>query len=101
MGRTMPAFATGTSKEKRMHIRMDVSAKRKLEKAAAYKHKSLSEFVILQALESAEKVIREHESLAFSQSDWDVFMTALETPPNLNKKLKEAFRLHHKTVVGA
>lgn len=90
----MPNLSTGASKEERMHIRMNATTKRILEKAAAYKHKSLSEFVIIQALESAEKVIHENESLAFSHADWDVFMDALSHPPRPNKKLRHAFRLH-------
>ena len=94
----MPTFAPGGGKEERLHIRMDASAKRMLEKAAAYKHKSLSEFVILHALDSAEKVIREHESQSLSQSDWDVFMNALENPPQPGSTLKEAFQLHRQSV---
>jgi len=94
----MPTFTSGASKEERLHIRMDASAKRMLEKAAAYKHKSLSEFVILHSLDSAEKVIREHETQSLSQADWDVFMKALVVPPKPRRKLKEAFKLHHESV---
>lgn len=94
----MPTFASGGGKGERLHIRMDASAKRMLEKAAAYKHKSLSEFVILHALDSAEKVVREHESQSLSQPDWDVFMKALENPPKPDRKLKEAFQLHRDSV---
>lgn len=96
----MTTFASKTGKEERLHIRMDASAKRMLEKAAAYKHKSLSEFVILHALDSAEKIIRDHESQSLSLADWDVFMKALENPPKPLGKLKEAFKLHHKSVAS-
>lgn len=98
MGKIMPALAEGSSKEERMHIRMNRSAKRKLEKAAAYEHKTLSEFVIVQALDSADRVIRKHESISLSQQDWDVFMDALEHPPKPNKKLKQAFKRHRQLV---
>ena len=37
---------TETAKQERMHIRLDTPSKQKLERAAAYAHKSLSEFVL-------------------------------------------------------
>ncbi len=45
-----------TVKQERMHIRLDTLSKRKLERAAAYTHKSLSEFVLGQALHAAELI---------------------------------------------
>jgi hypothetical protein len=52
---------TETAKQERMHIRLDTLSKQKLERAAAYAHKSLSEFVLSQALHAADDVIQEHE----------------------------------------
>ena len=46
-----------TVKQERMHIRLDTLSKQKLERAAAYAHKSLSEFVLGQALHAADEVI--------------------------------------------
>lgn len=82
------------TKQERMHIRVDANVKRKLERAAAYAHKSLSEFVLGQALTSAEKIIQEHESITLTEQDWDVFMDALENPPAPNERLRKAFALH-------
>jgi uncharacterized protein (DUF1778 family) len=48
-----------TIKQQRMHIRLDSLSKQKLEQAAAYVHKSLSEFVLGQALHAADEVIHE------------------------------------------
>ncbi len=87
-----------SSKQERMHIRLDHFSKQKLEKAAAYSHKSLSEFVLSQALNSADEVIQQQESLALSATDWQVFLDALENPPKPNTKLKRAFKLHAKHV---
>lgn len=77
-----------------MHIRVDASVKHKLERAAFYMHKSLSEFVLGQALVSAEKIIQEHETIRLSEQDWEVFMNALENPPAPNERLRKAFALH-------
>lgn len=82
------------TKQERMHIRVDVTVKRKLERAASYMHKSLSEFVLGQALVSAEKIIQEHETITLSERDWDVFMDALDNPPQPNERLRKAFALH-------
>lgn len=90
--------STETIKQQRMHIRLDSLSKQKLERAAAYVHKSLSEFVLGQALHAADEVIHEHETMTLSQNDWDVFMDTLENPPKPNAKLKRAFTEHKKRV---
>jgi len=85
-------------KQERMHIRLDALSKQKLERAAAYAHKSLSEFVLGQALHAADEVIQEHETLTLNEVDWQVFLDALENPPRPNTKLKRAFAEHKKRV---
>ena len=87
-----------TVKQERMHIRLDALSKQKLERAAAYAHKSLSEFVLGQALHAADEVIHKHETLALRDADWQVFLDALENPPKPNAKLRRAFAEHKKRV---
>lgn len=87
-----------TVKQERMHIRLDAVAKQKLERAAAYVHKNLSEFVLEQTLNAADEVIHQHETLTLNQADWEVFLDALENPPQPNAKLKDAFAEHKKRV---
>ncbi len=89
---------TSTVKQERMHIRLDAPAKQKLERAATYMHKSLSEFVLSQALHAADEVISEHETLALSERDWQVFLDALENPPKPAPKLRRAFAEHRSRV---
>ena len=90
---------TETIKQERMHIRLDTLSKQKLEKAASYSHKKLSEFVLSQSLAAAETIISKHEQLTLSNHDWELFLDALENPPAKNKKLNEAIALHNKTVI--
>jgi uncharacterized protein (DUF1778 family) len=87
-----------TVKQERMHIRLDTLSKQKLERAAAYAQKSLSEFVLGQALQGADQVIHEHETLTLNEADWAVFLDALENPPKPSRKLKQAFAEHKKRV---
>jgi uncharacterized protein (DUF1778 family) len=89
---------TDTVKQERMHIRLDTLSKQKLERAAAYAHKSLSEFVLGQALHAADEVIHEHESIVLDEADWAVFLDALDNPPKPNAKLRKAFAEHKKRV---
>jgi uncharacterized protein (DUF1778 family) len=90
---------TDTAKHDRMHIRLDTQSKQKLERAAAYAHKSLSEFVLGQALNAADEVIHEHETMKLTEADWSVFLDALENPPKANARLEQAFADHDKRVL--
>jgi uncharacterized protein (DUF1778 family) len=89
---------TDTVKQERMHIRLDTLSKQKLERAATYAHKSLSDFVLGQALHAADEVIQEHETLTLNEADWEVFLDALENPPKPGKKLTQAIAEHKKRV---
>ena len=89
---------TDTVKQERMHIRLDSLSKQKLERAATYANKSLSEFVISQALHAADEVIHEHETLTLNAKDREVFLDALENPPQPSAKLTQAFAERGKRV---
>ena len=83
---------SATAKDERMHLRLDSETKRKLERAAAYAHKSISEFVLGNALKAADRVIEKQEQVTLSGPDWDLFFDALVNPPEPNEKLKAAFQ---------
>lgn len=70
---------------------MDAVSKAVLERAATYRHETVSQFVLATALEEAEKVIRENEAVTLSGPDWKVFYDALTSPPAPNDALREAF----------
>ncbi len=90
--------STESVKQERMHIRLDAQTKNTLERAASHAHKSVSDFVISNALISAEKILREHESLSLSANDWNTFMDALDNPLPENDFLRESMALHKKHV---
>lgn len=81
-----------TPKRDRMHLRLDVATKRKLERAAAYAQKSVTDFVLAQAVEAAEQVLKTHEQNVLSTADWETFCKALDRSPKPNRALKEGFR---------
>ena len=47
-----------------------------LDKAAAYAHMSVSEFVLRNAVEHAHTVVQSHEAITLSQGDFDALLTA-------------------------
>lgn len=85
----MPAATE--AKHERLQIRLDARAKNVLQRAAGYRRKALSQFVLGAALEEAERVIQENEVATLSGADWQVFYDALANPPAPNTTLREAF----------
>jgi uncharacterized protein (DUF1778 family) len=81
-------------KRDRMHLRLDAKVKRKLERAAAYEERSISDFVLVNALAAAERVIQSHEKTTLSVKDWKAFHAALLKPPKPTKALMAAARRH-------
>lgn len=50
-------------KRERMHLRLDARSKRKLERAATYEETSITQFVLSNAVEAAERVIEARERI--------------------------------------
>lgn len=87
-------MATTTTKESRLNIRCDQRARELLDRAAAYAHVSVSEFVLSHALASAEQVVHAHESLTLQPEDFQAFLAALDAPAEPNAALRRAFERH-------
>lgn len=86
------------NKAERLQMRLDAASKRTLQRAAGYRRKTVSQFVLASALEAAEKAIRENESELLSSADWRRFMEALDSPPAPNATLRKAFARYAKAV---
>jgi uncharacterized protein (DUF1778 family) len=95
---TMPRTTLTTSE--RLNLRLKPAAKRRIEQAAAFAGKSVSSFIVSSALETAEQTIREHETMALSRRDAEVFLDAILNPPRSNAKLREAIDEHRRRVVS-
>ena len=89
---------TTLAKDARLHIRCDQEMRRLLDKAAAYAHMSVSEFVLRNAVEQAQSVVQKHEAITLSQDDFAAFLNALDAPAHPNPALKRAFQRHAKNV---
>lgn len=84
------------TKNDRLQVRLDAESKSVLQRAASYRHKTVSQFVLTTALEEAEKVIRENEVVTLSNADWKVFYDALTNPAEPNAALRKAFSKYKK-----
>jgi uncharacterized protein (DUF1778 family) len=84
------------AKDTRLHIRCDQEMRRLLDKAAAYAHMSVSEFVLRHAIEQAQSLVQANEAMTLSQDDFAAFLDALDTPAPANPALRRAFALHAK-----
>jgi len=83
-------------KDDRLQVRLDAASKSVLQRAASYRRKTISQFVLATAMEEAGKVIRENEVVTLSGPDWKVFYDALTNPPTPNAALRKAFAKYKK-----
>ena len=87
-------------KSERVNLRLDETAKRRIEQAASFEGKTVSGFILSSALENAEKTIRKHETMVLSQRDAETFLDAILEPPKANARLREALDEHGRRVVS-
>ena len=74
----------------RMSLRIPAEEKAILLRAAALKHKDLSEFVRQHSLDAAKAIIREEEHISLSERDSLRVLQLLENPPKPNAQLVSA-----------
>ena len=86
------------TKDTRLHIRCDQEVRQLLDKAAAYAHMSVSEFVLRNAVEQAQSVVQQHEAINLSQHDFAAFLDALDAPAQPAPALQRAFARHNEQV---
>ncbi|MBW4496966.1 MAG: DUF1778 domain-containing protein [Oscillatoria princeps RMCB-10] len=84
--------APAQSQETTIELKLSEDHKKTLEKAAAKRCMTLSEYLLDLALNAATEEIPEPESIVLSERDWEIFVSALENPPELNPRLKAAIK---------
>jgi uncharacterized protein (DUF1778 family) len=91
---------TIVTKNERINIRLQHDAKRKIERAASFEGKKVSQFILASALEQAERAIHEHETLTLNAQDSAAFFDALDKPVRFNDALIKALKSHDRRVVS-
>ena len=85
-------------RQERISLRVSARSKSKLERAAAYSDKTLTDFVVDSALRRAETVVRDHDVIALTAEEWERFQKRLLDPPPANRKLRKALAEHSRIV---
>ena len=88
------------TKSERVNLRLNETAKRRIEQAASFEGKTVSGFIVSSALRDAEKIIQKHETMALTRRDAERFFDFIVNPPAPNDKLHTAMDEHGKRVVS-
>jgi uncharacterized protein (DUF1778 family) len=87
-------MSRAASKDNRLKVRCDDCTRRLLERASAYAHVSLTEFVRSRAVEAAERVLQQQESVTLRADDFQAFLAALDGPGEPSPAFRRAFERH-------
>ena len=82
----------------RLGFRLDTATKALIERAAELERRKLTDYCVSAITDAARRTIAEHETLVLSERDRAVFFDALVNPPQLNERLRKAFREHKRRV---
>ena len=102
----MPSIETNeitqsrSSRTARLEARITPEQKDLFLKAAGITGRSLSDFVVACAQETAARTVREHEAMTLSARDREVFVAALLNAPAPGARLRKAAR-RYKQRTGA
>jgi uncharacterized protein (DUF1778 family) len=95
----MAATAVHKPKVERLEARINAETKALCQEAANLEGRTLTDFIISSAVESARRVIREREVIDLSQRDRKTFVASLLNPPLPNRRLQDAAR-YYEQVMG-
>jgi uncharacterized protein (DUF1778 family) len=82
----------------RLGFRVDAQTKRRLQRAAAMEHRSLTDFCLTAVVKATEDAMARHEMLVLSDRDREVFFDTLVHPPRPAARLRHAFRAAERSV---
>lgn len=86
-----PKRKKSTQKDDRIQLRTSSLKKRIISMAAEVKQKTVSEFVLDQAYEEAQKILAEQSHFYLPEDKWEEYINALEAPVRDLSNLKKLF----------
>ena len=84
--------------DERITARVPHSTRSVIERAAAVYGATINQFIVQAAVERANEVLKNMETVKLSSRDAQAFMDALANPPGPNKKLLDAVQAHDQLV---
>ena len=76
-------------RSERVDLRMTPAAKRTLQRAAAIRNKTLTEFLLDTGLNAAHDALADRRVFQLDAKRWNAFMQALSQPPKDNPRLRK------------
>lgn len=92
--------STPQTKTERINLRLSHTVKNILERAAGFKGKTVSNFILHSALTQDEKTVQRHAVMALSNENSISFCEALAAPVQFNNKLIATLEEHAKRVIS-
>ena len=86
--------ARTNAKKTNITLTLESEQKQLLEKAAALRCLTVSEYLLQLALDAANEEIQEPEAIVASDSDWEIIESAILNPPAANEALQAAINEH-------
>jgi uncharacterized protein (DUF1778 family) len=86
------------ARTQRTEARLLPDQKKRIERAAAIKGLSVSDFIVQTADEAAIKTIEQHEIWKLNEQERDFFLQTLLNPPEPNAPLKAAFQRYRESM---
>lgn len=80
---------TAQPRSERVDLRMTPAAKRTLQRAAAIRNKTLTEFLLDTGLNAAHDALADRRVFQLDAKRWNAFMQALSRPPKDNPRLRK------------
>jgi uncharacterized protein (DUF1778 family) len=79
-----------TTSAGRLDVRLNPTAKERIEQAAVVSHQTVTDFVVSSLLRAAEEALQRHQTIHLTNRDRDRFLTALDANQRPNSALRKA-----------
>jgi uncharacterized protein (DUF1778 family) len=89
---------TTTAQNTRLDVRLPEDNKKLIEQAASFLGQTVSAFTVATLVHEAQEVVERFGMLRLGKRDRDVFLSALDNPPEPNARLRKAATRHAKKV---
>ena len=87
-----------TAHSTRLDVRLAGEHKKLIRQAAELLGQTVSSFTVSTLVQEAQQVVERFSSLQLSDRDRDIFLDALDNPPEPNERLRRAAKAHAKGV---
>jgi uncharacterized protein (DUF1778 family) len=85
-------MASSQLRSEKLDLRLTPAAKQTLQRAAAAAQRSVSDFVLESALDSAAETLADRRVFELEPERWEAFVAALDSPPQVHARLARLLR---------